>query len=63
MFMGMFQPVGETIKIEKLVHPRKMKRSTGLLAVWTAGHWKSGGTVVVGWYKDATALSIVASIY
>ena len=49
---GYVQPTGQ-IKIEKLGARRKDDSVSGITVVWTAGP-ESGGTVVVGWYNDAT---------
>lgn len=49
---GYVQPTGQ-IKIEKLGGGKKDDFISGVTVVWTAGP-ESGGTVVVGWYKDAT---------
>ena len=49
---GYVQPTGR-IKIEKLGASKKDDSVNGVTVVWTAGP-ESGGTVVVGWYKDAT---------
>lgn len=49
---GYVQPTGQ-IKIEKLGANKKDKFINGITVVWTAGP-DSGGTVVIGWYKDAT---------
>lgn len=49
---GYVQPTGR-IKIEKLGASKKEDSVSGITVVWTAGP-KSGGTVVVGWYKNAT---------
>ena len=49
---GYVQPTGQ-IKIEKLGAGKKDESVSGVTVVWTAGP-ESGGTVVVGWYKDAT---------
>lgn len=49
---GYVQPTGQ-IKIERLGAGKKDDSVSGVTVVWTAGP-KSGGTVVVGWYKDAT---------
>jgi 5-methylcytosine-specific restriction enzyme A len=58
---GYVQPVGETIKIEKIGASKKDDKIEGVTVVWTAGP-KSGGTVVVGWYKDATVYRSLQSI-
>lgn len=50
---GYVQPVGKTIKVEKLGAAKKDDSISGVTVVWTAGP-ESGGTVVVGWYKNAT---------
>lgn len=49
---GYVQPTGQ-IKIEKLGAGKKDDFVSGVTVVWTAGP-ENGGTVVVGWYKDAT---------
>lgn len=49
---GYVQPTGQ-IKIEKLGANKKENSISGITVVWTAGP-DSGGTVVIGWYKDAT---------
>lgn len=49
---GYVQPTGQ-IKIEKLGAVKKEDSVSGVTVVWTAGP-KTGGTAVVGWYKDAT---------
>lgn len=49
---GYVQPTGR-IKIEKLGASKNEDCVSGVTVVWTAGP-ESGGTVVVGWYKDAT---------
>lgn len=49
---GYVQPTGR-IKIEKLGAGKGDEFVSGVTVVWTAGP-ESGGTVVVGWYKDAT---------
>lgn len=58
---GYVQPVGETIKIEKLGAAKKDDSISGVTVVWTAGP-ESGGTVVVGWYKNATVYRNLQSI-
>jgi 5-methylcytosine-specific restriction enzyme A len=50
---GYVQPVGESIKIEKLGASTQDDQIDDVTVVWTAGP-ESGGTVVVGWYKEAT---------
>lgn len=50
---GYVQPVGETIKLEKLGASPYDDSIDGVTVVWTAGP-KGGGTAVVGWYRDAT---------
>ena|SRR3989339_69233 len=50
---GFVQPSGEQIKIEKLGAKKSDSSITGVTVIWTAGPDK-GGTVVVGWYKEAT---------
>jgi 5-methylcytosine-specific restriction enzyme A len=49
---GYVQPTGQ-IKVEKLGARKSDNSVRGVTVVWTAGP-ESGGTVVVGWYKDAT---------
>lgn len=49
---GYVQPAGR-IKVEKLGAGKNDDFASGVTVVWTAGP-ESGGTVVVGWYKDAT---------
>lgn len=49
---GYVQPTGQ-IKIEKLGANRKDEKIDGITVVWLAGP-ESGGTAVVGWYKNAT---------
>ena len=51
---GYVQPVGESIKIEKLGASKQDDRIDGVTVVWTATR-PSGGRVTVGGYKDATA--------
>jgi 5-methylcytosine-specific restriction protein A len=58
---GYVQPVGKTIKVEKLGATRKDDSISGVTVVWTAGP-ESGGTVVVGWYKNATVYRNLQSI-
>lgn len=58
---GYVQPVGETIKIERIGASKKDEKIDGVTVVWTAGP-ESGGTVVVGWYKDATVYRNFKSI-
>ena len=50
---GYVQPTGQIIKVEKLGAGKNDDFASGITVVWTAGP-ESGGTVVVGWYKDAT---------
>jgi 5-methylcytosine-specific restriction protein A len=50
---GYVQPVGESIRLEKLGASKKDGNIEGVTVVWTAGP-ESGGTVVLGWYEDAT---------
>ena len=50
---GYVQPVGDSIKIEKLGASKNDGDIDGVTVVWTASP-ESGGTVVVGWYEDAT---------
>ena len=49
---GYVQPTGN-INLEKLGATKNAESVTDVTVVWTAGP-VSGGTVVVGWYKDAT---------
>ena len=51
---GYVQPVGDTIKIEKLGASIKDQKIDGVTVIWTAGP-ESGGTAVIGWYKTAPA--------
>ncbi|HHX4788820.1 TPA: HNH endonuclease [Yersinia enterocolitica] len=52
IFYGYVQPTGQ-IKIEKLGASKKDDFVSDVTVVWTAGP-ESGGTAVIGWYKDAT---------
>jgi len=58
---GYVQPVGDSIKIEKLGASKKDEAIDGVTVVWTAGP-ESGGTVVVGWYEDATVFRNLQTI-
>ena len=58
---GYVQPVGDSIKIEKLGASKRDEKIEGVTVVWTAGP-DSGGTVVVGWYEDATVYRELQSI-
>lgn len=58
---GYVQPVGKTIKIERIGAFKKDDKIGGVTVVWTAGP-ESGGTVVVGWYKNATVYRNLQSI-
>jgi len=49
---GYVQPTGQ-IKLERLGASRNETSIDGVTVVWTAGP-DGGGTVVVGWYEDAT---------
>lgn len=49
---GYVQPTGR-INIEKLGAKKGEESAKGVIVVWTAGP-DSGGTAVVGWYKNAT---------
>jgi 5-methylcytosine-specific restriction enzyme A len=49
---GYVQPTGQ-IKLEKLGARKNSASIDGITVVWTAGP-ENGGTVVVGWYKNAT---------
>jgi len=49
---GYVQPTGQ-IKIEKLGAEKRDSSVTGVTVVWTAGP-ATGGTAVVGWFKNAT---------
>lgn len=51
---GYVQPTGQQIHIEKLGVEKKDKCIHGVTVVWTARNSEIGGTVVVGWYKNAT---------
>lgn len=44
---------GGNIQIEKIGADKNAEAVSGVTVVWTAGP-ESGGTVVIGWYKDAT---------
>lgn len=50
---GFFRPPGKRIKIELLGAGLKDEQISGVTVIWTAKR-PEGGTVVVGWYKDAT---------
>lgn len=50
---GYVQPTGNQIKIERLGANKNENSISGITVVWTAG-CDGGGTVVIGWYKDAT---------
>lgn len=58
---GYVQPVGDSIKLEKLGASKNDEKIEGVTVVWTAGP-ESGGTVVVGWYEDATVFRDLQSI-
>jgi 5-methylcytosine-specific restriction protein A len=49
---GYVQPTGQ-IKLEKLGASKTDHSITGVTVIWTAGP-ESGGTVVIGWYLNAT---------
>lgn len=49
---GYVQPTGQ-IKIERLGAGKNDEYITGVTVIWTAGP-DSGGTAVVGWYRNAT---------
>lgn len=49
---GYVQPTGQ-IKIEKLGADKNVSYVSGVTVVWTAGP-ETGGTAVIGWYKNAT---------
>ncbi|WP_175579622.1 HNH endonuclease [Vibrio diazotrophicus] len=49
---GYVRPTGQ-IKLENLGASKNAKSIENVLIIWTAGP-DSGGTAVVGWYKDAT---------
>lgn len=53
VFYGFVQPVQNTIRIEKIGANVTDEKISGVTVVWTAKRPK-GGTVVVGWYKNAT---------
>lgn len=57
---GYVQPTG-SIKLEKLGASKDDAFVDGVTVVWTAGP-ESGGTVVVGWYKDATVFRDVQKL-
>jgi 5-methylcytosine-specific restriction protein A len=50
---GYVQPVGGSIRIEKLGASKKDEKIENVTVIWTAGP-ESGGTVVIGWYRHAT---------
>ncbi|MDD2899814.1 MAG: DUF3883 domain-containing protein [Desulfuromonadaceae bacterium] len=50
---GYVQPTGEQIKIERIGAQIDDNSVTGITVIWTATR-PTGGTVVVGWYKNAT---------
>lgn len=50
---GYVQPVGESIRIEKLGADKSDAYVENVTVIWTAGP-ESGGTVVIGWYRNAT---------
>lgn len=52
-FYGYVQPTGQQIRIERLGADKSDEQISGVTVIWTAPRPK-GGTVIVGWYKDAT---------
>ena len=58
---GYVQPVGDTIKIEKIGASIDDKKIDGVTVVWTAGP-ETGGTAVIGWYENATVYRSVQKI-
>jgi 5-methylcytosine-specific restriction enzyme A len=60
MVYGYVQPTGQ-IKIEKLGAGKKENSVEGITVVWTAGP-DTGGTAVVGWYKNAKVYREAQSI-
>ena len=52
MLYGYVKPPGEQIRIEKLGASREAESVNGVTVVWTALH-PEGGTVIVGWYRNA----------
>jgi 5-methylcytosine-specific restriction enzyme A len=60
MVYGYVQPTGQ-IKIEKLGASKKENAVEGITVVWTAGP-DTGGTAVVGWYKNAKVYREAQSI-
>lgn len=58
---GYVQPAGKSIKIEKIGASKNDEKIDGVTVVWTAGP-ESGGTVVVGWYEDATVYRALQSL-
>lgn len=50
---GYVQPVSDKINIEKLGADKDSSSIEGITVVWLASP-KTGGTAVIGWYKDAT---------
>ena len=51
---GYVQPMGGTIKLEKLGASEFDNSISGITIVWTAKNPHHGGTFIIGWYKDAT---------
>jgi 5-methylcytosine-specific restriction protein A len=50
---GYVRATNETIRIENLGATKSAEAIDGVTVIWTAGP-NDGGTVVVGWYEDAT---------
>jgi len=50
---GYVQAPGKQIDIDRIAPSNDADYIDGVTVVWTAAH-PSGGTVIVGWYKDAT---------
>ena len=53
MYFGYVQSVGDSIRIEKIGGNAKDDYVNNILVVWVSTK-KSGGQVIVGWYKNAT---------
>lgn len=52
-YYGYVQPTGGKIKLENINGTTDDSSISGITVVWTAGP-PDGGTVIVGWYKNAT---------
>lgn len=53
IYFGYVQSVGDSIRIEKIGGKTKDEYVKNILVVWVSTK-KSGGQVIVGWYKNAT---------